>query len=164
MPTREPVLTDATTPWTLVTVANWDGARDRRIQITSDTALWEHSGKPVVPIRGVLIRDPEGHFAPQALLTTNPQLAPAQVVTYGIRRWHMEATCEDARAHLGLETQRPWSDNATARTTPVLLALDSIVTWIAAHRLGTHTMPVRTAAGYRQEAATCADTMALVRR
>ena len=51
-----------------------------------------------------------------------------------------------------------------ARTTPVLLALYSIVTVIAAHRLGTNTMPVRTAAWYRNEAATFSDTMALVRR
>jgi hypothetical protein len=51
-----------------------------------------------------------------------------------------------------------------ARTTPVLLALYSIVTLIAAHLLGTNTMPVRTAAWYRKEAATFSDTMALVRR
>jgi len=146
------------------TVANWYGERDRRVQITSDTAVWYHSGKPVVPIRWVLNRDPEGRFEPQALLTTNQQLAPAQVLTYFIRRWQMEATFENARAHLGIETQRQWGDKATARTTPVLLALYSIVTLIAAHLLGTSTMPVRTAAWYRQEAATFSDTIALVRR
>jgi len=76
----------------------------------------------------------------------------------------MGATFEDARAHLGIETQRQWSDQATARTTPVLLALYSIITLIAAHLLGTNTMPVRTAAWYREEAATFSDTIALVRR
>jgi hypothetical protein len=164
VPTLEKVLTNATTHWTTVTVANWYGARDRRVQITSDTAVWYHSGKPVVPIQWVLIRDPEKRFEPQALLTTNQQLAPAHVLTYFIRRWQMEATFEDARAHLGIETQRQWSDQATARTTPVLLALYSIVTLIAAHLLGTNTMPVRTAAWYRKEAATFSDTIALVRR
>jgi hypothetical protein len=76
----------------------------------------------------------------------------------------MEATCEDARAPLGIETQRQWSDKATARTTPVLLALYSIVTLIAAHLPDTNTMPVRAAAWYRKEAATFSDTIALVRR
>jgi len=116
-----------------------------------------------VPIRGVLIRDPEGHFEPQALLTTNQQLAPVQILTYVVRRWHMEVTLEEARAHLGVETQRQWSHPAIARTTPALLALSSRVTLIAAPRIGTNMMPVRTAAWYRKEAATFSDTIALVR-
>ena len=37
-------------------------------------------------------------------------------------------TFEEARAHLGLETQRPWSDLAIARTTPVVLGLFALVT------------------------------------
>ena len=76
----------------------------------------------------------------------------------------MEATFEEARAHLGVETQRQWSDKATARTTPALFALYAMVTLMAAHLMGTHTMPVRTAAWYRKEYATFADTLALVRR
>ena len=155
---------DSTIPWTTVTVANWYGERARCVQITSATAVWYHSGKPVVPIRWVLIRDPEGRFEPQALLTTNQKLTPAQILTHFIRRWQMETTFEDARAHLGVETQRQWSHHATARTTPALLALYSIVTLIAAHLLGTNTMPVRTAAWYRKEVATFSDTIALVRR
>jgi hypothetical protein len=45
-----------------------------------------------------------------------------------------------------------------------LLALYSIVTPIATHRLDTNTMPVRTAAWSRKEAATFSDTIALLRR
>jgi hypothetical protein len=164
LPTLAQVLTDASTRWMTVTMTNWYGARARRVQITSDTAVWYHSGKPVVPIRWVLIRDPEGRFAPQALLTTNQQLAPLHILTYVVRRWHMEVTFEEARAHLGVETQRQWSHPAIARTTPALLALYSMVTLIAAHLIGTNPMPVRTAAWYRKEAATFSDTMALVRR
>jgi hypothetical protein len=78
--------------------------------------------------------------------------------------YNIEPTFKDARAHLGVETQRQWSHQATARTTPALLALYAIVTLIAAHLLGTDTMPVRTAAWYRKEAATFSDTIALVRR
>jgi hypothetical protein len=53
-----------------------------------------------------LIRDPEGRFAPQALLATNLQLRPGQILTYVVRRWQMDTTCEEVRAHLGVETQR----------------------------------------------------------
>jgi DDE superfamily endonuclease len=163
LPTLEKVLTDSTTPWTTVTVANWYGGRSQRVQLTSDTAVWYHSGKPVVPIRWVVIRDPKGRFEPQALLATNQRLAPAQILTYFVRRWQLETTFEEARAHLGVETQRQWSNQATARTTPALLALYSIVTLMAAHLVGTNTMPVRTAAWYDKAHATFSDTIALVR-
>jgi hypothetical protein len=76
----------------------------------------------------------------------------------------MEATFEEARAHLGVETQRQWSDKATARTTPALLALYSLVTLMAALLIGTHPMPVRTAAWYRKAHATFSDTISLVRQ
>jgi DDE superfamily endonuclease len=164
LPTLEKVLTDSMTHWSTVTMANWYGEGKRRVQITSNTAVWYHSGKPVVPIRWVLIRDPHGRFAPQALLATNPQLTPVQILTYVVRRWQMEATFEEARAHLGVETQRQWSDRATARTTPALLALYSLVTLMAARLIGTHPMPVRTAAWYRKAQPTFSDTIALVRQ
>lgn len=164
LPTLEQVLSDASTRWVTVTVANWYGARARRVQITSAAAVWYHSGKPVVPIRWVLIRDPAGRFAPQALLATNQRLTPVQILTYFVRRWHMEVTFEEARAHLGVETQRQWSHQAIARTTPALLALYSMVTLIAAHLIGNDLMPVRTAAWYGKESATFSDTIALVRR
>ena len=81
-----------------------------------------------------------------------------------MRRWQMEVTFEEARAHLGVETQHQWSAKAMARTTPAWLALYSSVTLMAAHRLGPNTMPVRTAAWYRKEQPTFSDTIALVRR
>jgi DDE superfamily endonuclease len=59
LPSLEKVLTDAVTPWTTVTMANWYGERDRRVQVTSETAVWYYSGKPIVPLRWVLIRDPK---------------------------------------------------------------------------------------------------------
>jgi hypothetical protein len=164
LPTLEKVLTDSMTHGTTVTMPNWYGEGKRRVQITSSTAVWYHAGTPVVPMRWVLIRDPHRRFAPQALLATNPQLTPVQILTYFIRRWQMEATCEEARAHLGIETQRQCSDRATPRTTPALLALYSLVTLMAARLLGTHPMPVRTAAWYRKAPATFSDTMALVRQ
>ena len=145
-------------------MAHWYGKRARRVQITSNTAVRYHSGKPVVPMRWVLIRDPAGRFAPQALLATNPQLRPVQILSYVVRRWQMEVTFEEARAHLGVETPRQWSDRATARTTPALFALYSVVTLMAAHLIGPHPMPVGAAAWYRKAHATFSDTIALVRQ
>ena len=79
----------------------------------------------------MLIRDPEHRFASQALLCTDLARDPAQIVSWFVRRWSVEVTFQEARAHLGVETQRQWSDKAIVGTTPCLLALFSIVTLLA---------------------------------
>jgi hypothetical protein len=133
------------------------------VEITSQSAVWYHSGKPPVTIRWVLIRDPHGAFAPQALLCTDPTAPPADILGWFIRRWRMEVTYEESRAHLGVETQRQWSDLAIARTTPALFGLFSLVTLLAHRLLGDQPCPVRRAAWYAKPLPTFSDTLALVR-
>ena len=58
--------------WASAAVAWYDGAT-RTVELTSQTAVWYRSGKPPVLIRWVLIRDPQGSFATQALLCTDPR-------------------------------------------------------------------------------------------
>jgi hypothetical protein len=164
LPTLSQLLADATTAWETITIDNWYGEGQREVEVTSDTAVWYHSGKPVVPIRWVLIRDPKGRFEPQALLSTDCALSPREIVASFIQRWQMEVTFEEARAHLGIETQRQWNDRAIARTTPALLALYSMVTLMVRQLPGAESMPVRGAAWYRKEHATFCDMIALVRR
>jgi hypothetical protein len=137
------ILADETTSWESVTVEDWYGEGKRDVEVTSDTAVWYHTGKPVVPIRWVIIRDPEGDFEPQALLSTALHLSPQDIVGSFVRRGQMEVTFEEARAHLGLETQRQWNSRAIARTTPAVLALYSLITVMARALLSTESMPVR---------------------
>ncbi|MCF4130216.1 hypothetical protein [Methylobacterium sp. SyP6R] len=80
----------------------------------------------------MLIRDPEERSSPQALLCTDLERDPEQIVTWFVRRWSVEVTFQKTRAHLGVETQRRWSDEAITRTIPCLLVLFSIVTLLAA--------------------------------
>ena len=115
-------------------VDEWYGEGPREVEVATDTAVWYHTGKPPVAIRWVLIRDPQERFKPQALLSTNLEHTPAQMLTWFVRRWTMEVTFEEARAHLGMETQRQWNDRAIARATPALLSLYSIIT-LTAHLL-----------------------------
>ncbi|WP_217362795.1 transposase [Roseicella sp. DB1501] len=131
LPTLAEVLADRTTRWQRLTVPGWYGEGDRVVEIYSDTAVWRHSGMPVVPIRWVLLRDPCRRFDPQALLCTNPAQEPLQIIRWFIQRWQLEVTFREVRDHLGVETQRQWSDKAIARTTPCLLGLFSIVTLLA---------------------------------
>ena len=110
---------------------NWYGGGAREVEVCTDTAVWYHTGLPPVPIRWVLIRDPQGEFDPQALVTTHLAHTPGQRLEWFVRRWTMEVTFEEARAHLGLETQRQWNDWAIGRTTPALFGLYSLVTLMA---------------------------------
>ena len=149
--------------WTVAAVSWYDGTT-RMVELTSQTAVWYRSGKPAATIRWVLIRDPHGAFDPQALLCTDPLADPTQILEWFVLRWQLETTFQEVRAHLGMETQRQWSDLAIARTTPILLGLFSWTT-LAAHALQKHhPITQRTAAWYDKSSPTFVDAIALVRR
>ena len=159
----EQVLHDPKTEWTKTTVRDWYGQGPTVVELASSTAVWYHSGKPPVPIRWVLIRDPEGKFESKALLCTDLSATPVQIVEWFVCRWRVEVTFEEVRAHLGVETQRQWSDLAIARTTPALLGLFSLITLLAHQRAESEPLPVRQAAWYRKQRPTFSDVLAAVR-
>jgi hypothetical protein len=162
-PTLAERLTSPKTTWQQLIVP-WYHRQQRTLEVATATAVWYHSGKPPVAIRWVLIRDPLHRFAPHALLSTSLQLTAEQIVSWFVRRWPMEVTFQETRAHLGVESQRQWSDLAIARTTPVLLGLFSLVTLFAQCLLPAgQTLPPRQAAWYTKELSTFSDTLAFVR-
>ena len=156
-------LQQADTPWRRVRVADWYGEGERAVELASGTAVWFHPGRPVVPIRWVLVRDPTAKFDPQAFLCTDLAVDPVQILTWFVRRWRLEVTFEEARAHLGIETQRQWSDKAIARTTPALLALFSLVTLWANDLWAQTAHSPRQASWYAKPRLTFSDAIAAVR-
>jgi hypothetical protein len=164
LPKLADVLVDGSTCWQRVVVPAWYGERERVVEICSATAVWRHAGLPVLPIRWVLLRDPQHRFDPQALLCTKPNCDPLQVVRWFVQRWQVEVTFREVRDHLGVETQRQWSDRAIARTTPCLLALFSIVTLLATRLDRRARSAVCTDAWYHKPWPTFADALAAVRR
>jgi len=164
LPTLDQVAHDPATTWTSVTLRHWYGGVRRVVEIVSATAVWYHTGMPPLPIRWVLIRDPQGIFKPQALLCTDLIADPVQIVTWFVMRWQLEVTFHEVRAHLGVETQRQWSDLAIARTTPALLGLFSLVTLAANCLTCDGELPVRQAAWYAKSLPTFADALAVVRQ
>lgn len=163
-PTLQHLLKAAPTRWSPLTVSNWYGGGAREIEVCTDTAVWYHTGLPPVAVRWVLIRDPRGEFAPQALVTTDLAQTPEQILEWFVRRWTMEVTFEEARTHLGLETQRQWNDLAISRTTPALFSLYSLVALMAHALRQTESPVVRTAAWYAKVRPTFSDALAVVRR
>ena len=140
---------------------SWRGAG--WIEYAHGTALWSHGGKPIVPILWVLVRYPDGRHKPEAFLCTDTTASPRDVLDCYNRRWTIETTYEEARAHLGVETQRQWSDPAIFRTTPLLLGLYSVVTLYVHQNAERLALSPRRAAWYPKPAATFADALARLR-
>ncbi|HYQ90693.1 MAG TPA: hypothetical protein VES89_01120, partial [Candidatus Competibacteraceae bacterium] len=105
-PTLAQRLADQDSAWRSIKVQGWYGRSERVLDILSGTAVWYHSGLPTVPLRWVLVRDPDGQLDPQAFLCTLLDAEPVQVLEWFVRRWQVEVTFQETRAHLGMETLR----------------------------------------------------------
>ena len=162
-------LTDPATAWREVEAMWWYGHAAKRLEIATGTAVWYHSGMPPVAVRWVIVRDPSGDLAPKGFLCTDQKAKPKDILRWFVRRWSVEVTFEEARAHLGMETQeaplvRQWSDLAILRATPCLLGLFSIVTLMASRLEARGALRIRQSAWHRKERATFSDALAAVRK
>ena len=150
------------TPWETIEV-DWYGGKRKQLWVFSRTALWYTPRLPPVALRYVLVCDPEGKLRMEVFFCTDLDATPVQILQWVVMRWSVEVTFEEVRAHLGRETQRQWSDQAIARTTPVRLALFSRVTVLAWQLSQGGHIPVPVTAWYRKAEPTFADCLALVR-
>ena len=128
---RQPTLTQRlihpTTCWQRINITNWYGGQDRQLAIyLRHGALVPPGQKRADPLGAGA--DEAGAFEPQAFLCTDLTADPLDILRWFVRRWSVEVTFAEVRRHLGVETQRQWSDTAIARTTPALLGLFSLVT------------------------------------
>ncbi|MCP4362213.1 MAG: hypothetical protein GY796_29755 [Chloroflexi bacterium] len=98
-----------------------------------------------------LVRDPAGKYESTAFLCTDQEASPIQILDWFILRWNLEVTFQEARALLGVETQRQWSDKAIARTTPALMGLFSLIVLFAYYLTRDKTFPIRTSAWYKKK-------------
>jgi hypothetical protein len=166
LPPLKNVLDSRKTEWTRVVVSQWYNAQQRTLLTATGTALWYKAGVAPVPIRWVLVRDPTGEHEPAAFLSTDLKATPAMILGWFVSRWRVETTFQEVRTHLGVETQRQWSDLAILRTTPALLGLFSLIT-VWADELARNTPPAlrpNIAAWYRKDQPTFSDAIAAVRR
>jgi hypothetical protein len=164
LPNLSAVAEDPQTDWTPITVAEWYGGKKRTVEVVSATAVWHSTGLPAVPLRWVLIRDPQEGFATQALLCTDLAAEAEQIISWFVRRWRMETTFQEVRQRLGFETQRHWSERAIRRTAPALLGLFSLVTLFAHWHMAKGAGSIRQTAWYRKPHPTFSDALAQVRR
>jgi len=163
LPALETVLQHPETLWQKFTL-DWYGQGKRTLEICTGTALWYRSGYDPLPIRWVLTRDPLGKRPAKAIFSTDPTQTAEQIIQDFMKRWSLEVTFEEGRAHLGIETQRQWSDLAIERSTPLLFGLYSLVALFGRALHPDGQILVAQAAWYRKQTATFRDVLAAVRR
>lgn len=162
-PSLQQRLGDPSTVWEKLLV-RWYNGTIREVLAFSGTSLWHTPGKPPVSIRWVVVRDPKGEFEDTPILCTDLDATAQQIIEWFVPRWNIEVTFEELRAHLGVETQRQWSDRAIGRTTPCLFGLFSLVTLMAIRLLPEGELPIAQTPWYHKEQATFSDVIAFVRR
>jgi hypothetical protein len=145
-------------------LVEWYGGERRKMKTFTRTALWYTPGYPPVAIRYVITRDPEGKLRDEVFACTDLDATVEQILAWFVMRWSLEVTFEEAREHLGMETQRQWSDLAIVRTTPIILGLFSLVVLLVHELQPDGKIPIRTAAWYEKSEATFSDCLAFVRK
>ncbi len=149
-------------PWECAEIAGYDGKK-KKVKYLTNTAMWGVDGFCPLAIRWVLVSDPTGEMDPLPLMSTDVNLTAIKIIELYVDRWGLEVTFQEAREYLGVETQKQWSDKAIARTTPILMALYTMVCLIG-HRLNEETpLLAEKAAWYDKEKVSFSDLLKAVR-
>jgi len=156
-------LSDKRIKWTRLVFSNWYGQKNKEMMVTSGIAIWHKSNTIMVKLRWVLIKDPEGKLEPTLLACTDTQLSDHKIISFFVRRWRVEVTFAEVRRHLGVETQRQWSDLAIERSTPTLMALFSMICLMANRLHQNKPIQANHTAWYRKKNITFSDVLAAVR-
>lgn len=161
--TLEKRLDDGRIKWQEVIIPNWYGKGNKKMLITTGKSIWYKSSFPTIELQWVLLKDPEGKMEPRAIQCTDLGLSPMDMINFFIRRWTVEVTFQEVRTHLGVETQRQWSDKAIARTTPILMGLFSLTTLLADQLNKQNKLAINQTTWYQKEQPTFSDAIASVR-
>jgi DDE superfamily endonuclease len=163
LPSLKSLLDDAAQQW-IETTVKWYGGKTKTVLILSGTCLWYSPGEKPLPLRWVLVRQSDPHTA-EAFFSTDLTLEPTTIIEWFVLRWNIEVTFEETRTHLGVGTQRQWSDRAIERSTPALMALFSIVTLASLDMFKSQTLPLLSSSWYDKKGeVTFSDVIAFVRR
>ncbi|NBO32458.1 MAG: hypothetical protein EBV05_13000 [Cyanobacteria bacterium WB6_1B_304] len=156
-------LNDESTVWSRREV-EWYRGEKRVFNTLSEQLIWHPKDEAQVKVRWVLVNDPlDKDFEAFLLMSSNLKLIDTQIIGYFVQRWNIEVMFEESRSHMGIETQRQWSDRAIERSTPCLFGIFSLVV-VMAKRLFPVTLPIRREAWYEKTEVTYADVLAAVRK
>lgn len=156
-------LTDKRIKWKRVTFSEWYGNKQKQMLITSGVGIWRKNNSMLVKVKWVLLKDPDGKLEPVLLACSDFEVSIQNMVRFFVRRWRVEVTFAEVRRHLGVETQRQWSDLAIERTTPCLMGLFTIVCLFANTLNDCQNLQPNHTAWYKKKGVTFSDVLTAVR-
>ncbi len=163
-PTFTDYLNDTYVVWEKI-VVNWYGGKEKELLIYTGVHLWYAYGIPPLPIRWVVIKDPHNETEAVVLFSTHIEHSAKRIIEIYVSRWPLEVTFEESRRHLGIETQRQWSDKAIERTTPCIFGSFSIMVLMAL-RLSEGTknkIPMQETSWYNKDHLTFSDILCYIK-
>ncbi|MEK7751405.1 MAG: transposase [Acidobacteriota bacterium] len=141
---------------------DWYGGGRRRVRLLSGTGLWYSRGV-AVEIRWVYVKDRQGTHRDDCVFSTDTALSPERIGGLFTRRWSIEVTFEEVRAHLGFETTRQWCRRSVLRAGPALLGLFTLVSLAFNAHMRRHRVTPAAADWYDKRELTFSDAIATIR-
>jgi len=162
LPSLKILAEDQTQPWVKAILPWYQGGK-KEISYISGVALMHKTRQLPIAVKWVLVRI-EGKKNPQAFFSNNVEMEALDILKRYMFRWNVEVTFEEARAHMGIETQRQWSDLGIARSTPCLFGLFSLICCAAVSLYHKGKLTPKGSAWYQKTEITFSDLIALMRR
>lgn len=161
LPTFESLAKNHSQVWQRVSV-KWYGGSNKEVEILTGTCLWYGYGIRPVPIKWVLIKTESENTV---LFSSNLNHRYEYIIESFVERWQLENTFEECRRHLGVETQRQWSDKSIDRTTPCLFASYSIINLMALElsKKKNESIPIQECSWYKKKQPTFSDILNYLR-
>ena len=132
LPKLAEIAIDPATQWVQQTVRRYGKTETLTLHVI--TCLWEPLG-PDTPVRVILIQDttkPAGYQL--ALITTDLDSTPAQIIERYSDRWAIEVSFEEAKHHAGVGDAENRTEKAVQRTVPFqFLTMTLTICWYALH-------------------------------
>ncbi len=132
LPKLAQIATDPATEWATTTVRRYSNTEE--VMVHAFQCLWyEAFGQQ--PVQVVMIQDttkPSGYEL--ALISTDLQATPAQLIERYADRWPTEVAYEEGKEHFGVGEARNRAEQAVQRTVPFqFLAMTLTIIWYALH-------------------------------
>lgn len=126
------IAADPATKWTAHTVRRY--GKTETLMLTTIDCLWRPLG-PETPVRVILVKDTAKACGYQiALITTDLDSTPAQIVERYADRWPIEVAYEDAKHVFGVGDARNRTPKAVERTAPFqFLCMTITIVWYSLH-------------------------------
>jgi hypothetical protein len=112
-------------PWQDLRLTTPRGEKNLHIKVVPHVCWYTAAGNASLTL--VLVRDPEGLWRDEALLSTDPTLTAAEVISGYCRRWSVEVAYADAKGWLGFHEPEVWCESSVKRAHPMAWFVGSLI-------------------------------------